>query len=279
MKFPTKIASSANIDSDSLAKLTNWARKVPAKELRKAKGNLGENVLHWAAVSNESLIYFAKERGVDINAVDKFGLTPLDWLINRSYLLTLQDETEHNVHDLGLFDTRKQALALGPTLLGMGAKTSESEEKETPIVLRMMKGGLSPLVDVYVERYGIDCLIHWMNESSALHFWSFMPEVSDKARLLAFLVKSLDVQQYGVDENGNTPVHYATMALANDFELYQKNINDFTFMTLEEAGFDLNQKNKEGKMALDYYPALYLMQKKQEMQHKTKKKNSLFSWF
>lgn len=276
MKLPTKIASSANIDSENLAELINWSRKIPAKELRKAKGNLGENIFHWAAVSSESLIYDAKEKNVDINGEDKYGMTPLDWLVNRSYLLTLDFEAQKLTSSLGLADTRKQAMNLGAVLLGMGAKTSVSEEKETPIVLRMMKGGISPLAEYYVERHGSTHLTHWINGSNAFHFWAFMPELSEKARFLKFLIDHLDITSHTADENGNTPIHYAAMALEADFERYQELITDNTFMTLELAGFDPNLKNNEGKSAVDYYPSLFLMNKNMELKNGEVKKTSIF---
>ena len=60
------------------------------------RGEHGETMLHWAVLSEYGLIVDLIDAGIGVNAKDKYGKTPMDWLLERYWYSCIENGASLN---------------------------------------------------------------------------------------------------------------------------------------------------------------------------------------
>lgn len=175
------------------------------------RGNKGESMLHWAVMSEYSLILDLISAGIDPNAKDNEGLTPFDWLVLRFWQAVIAKKGNKIINSEGLLKLKAQTLELGTVLWSNGGRPSISESALNPGET-WIRGGAWDLLEVMHSTEGKSALEGWFKDKrSALHVWILADETIQKHQYLEKMLSwGLDVNEE--DINGRTPLWYAVEA-------------------------------------------------------------------
>lgn len=175
------------------------------------KGSKGESMLHWAVMSEYSLILDLISAGIDPNAKDNEGLTPLDWLVLRFWQAIVEKKGSRIINAEGILKIRAQTIDLGTVLWSNGGRSGKSESS-LHAGEAWIRGGAWPLLELMKSTEGIDSLKNWFSDKrSALHVWVLAEETVEKHKQLENMLKwGIDINEE--DVNGRTPLWYAVEA-------------------------------------------------------------------
>lgn len=182
-----------------------WLKKNAGAAAR-WRGRAGESLLHWACMSDLGLLLDVIDAGVDPNALDESGRTPLDWLNDRLWVACIDGTAGLNAE--GQWRLRAQTETLLPALWARGGRAG----KNAPAPGRLwVRAGAWPLLDLLRED-GLDGWMSWPpTGETVLHGWALAPERSEKHRFLTrALAAGLAVD--APDAEGRTPLWYAVDA-------------------------------------------------------------------
>lgn len=183
------------------------------EQVRNARGDQGETVLHWAALSNLGLITDLLGIGLDVNAQDRQGRTPLDWQNSRVWHICVQRET--HMSEGGRYQVRQHSEALIQALWRMGGRAGPKSALD-PIQI-WTRAGLWSLVDMRQDLEGSGLPLRVLQglgpqQETALHGWVLASDSPEKHRHLDLWLKqglSIDA----ADAQGWTPLRYAIEGL------------------------------------------------------------------
>lgn len=170
------------------------------------KGSQGETMLHWAVLSEYSLVIDLISAGISPNVKDDIGRTPMDWLVERFWYTVVKKEIE--LPEEGILRIRAQTEELGSVLWSKGGRTSNSEESLNPGEA-WIRGSAWGLLAILKDTDGIDALKNWGSQKvSAIHTWFLAEDTLEKERQLDKMIEwGLNIDEK--DVSGRTPLWYA----------------------------------------------------------------------
>lgn len=170
------------------------------------KGSQGETMLHWAVLSEYSLVIDLISAGISPNVQDDVGRTPMDWLVERFWYTVVKKEIE--LPEEGILRIRAQTEELGSVLWSKGGRTSNSEESLNPGEA-WIRGSAWGLLAILKDTDGIDALKNWGSQKvSAIHTWFLAEDTLEKERQLDKMLEwGLNIDEK--DISGRTPLWYA----------------------------------------------------------------------
>jgi ankyrin repeat protein len=210
-----------------------------------ARGDLKETPLHWAVLTEIGLVLEEIETGLDINAVDSLGRTPLDWL--NDFLASAFLRKDSKITEQGKQNLLDRTENIGLILLSQGGITGNSINSFHPGRIWMLCGAWN-LLGSYglLKNYSYN---NWTNEGAgALHSWVIAPQSKYKNDWLNdYLTNNNDVNP--LDQENRNPLWYAIDAIASKLEL-KKEIS-LAYHELIAKGGDPTIKDLNGYSALD----------------------------
>jgi hypothetical protein len=229
----------------------------------------GETAMHWAALGEKGLMIDLVSLGLDPNAVDTTGRTPMDWLSDRAWMVlaTGQGRTDQ----IGKEKLRIASEDLLACLWGVGGRpsgqpllvdanhllsTPPGAVQVTPTPPRQHCGylwagsGLWGALSLLKSSIGADGWRNWTEEGAGLlHAWILGPESEEKTQAL------LDALRVGlsVDEDDNMsrgPLWYAVDAWIADPSQWGTRMRD-AVDELIANGADPEKPDVDGVAPLD----------------------------
>lgn len=185
-----------------------WMRRSPQEALA-LRGESQETALHWIAMNDLGALIDGLAIGMDPNALDNSGRTPLDWLNDRLWLACVAHEW--GLDASGQARLRLQTEELVPALWGFGGRSSHAEEARDP-VQTWARAGAWVLLPLLVSPGSLDgWRYRGVQGASMLHYWILAPDTAAKHTFLTqALAQGLSVDE--PDRNGRTPLWYAVDA-------------------------------------------------------------------
>lgn len=180
------------------------------------RGQNGETMLHWAALSEYALIIDLLDY-IDINCLDKNNKTPMDWILDRyNYVINNRKELS-NINEEGLQKIKDQTEHLGVLVLSLGGrpyqlldKNNEEKEPAKHFGVKACFGGLWWLFRGLYECMGKDVLVNWLDDKrSILHLWFQAPYNEQKNDYYKIMIKNFGLDINIEDLNHRTPLWYA----------------------------------------------------------------------
>ena len=201
-------------------------------DLSRSVHNIGNTLLHYAAINsglaitNEDMINILVGKGVNINAANSYGFTPL-------YHAAAYNENPDRVKLL----LDKGAIA------GINAKSSDGI---TPLHAAVVHNGNADIIKLLLKN-GADILAKDNNDATVFHGIAINPRLClmNEDIITIFREKGLNIN--AVDSSGNTPLHYAAM--------HNKSPDSITFLFEKGAIDDINAKNVFGSTPLHHAAA------------------------
>ncbi len=219
-----------------------WLKPASNRELAKVlRGPHGETMLHWAALADEGLILELVAVGLDLQATDQEGRTPLDWLFERLWMTHV--ENVGNLTALNLRKLRMQTDDLALVLWRLGARRGGIHDFDE----RLLAGrcGLWKLLETWADMEGLPQA--WTQREagdSVLHAMASSPDEKGRDHLLALWAqkgRSVDV----FNNAGQTPLgvaveHRLALATQNPVKINAVAACDDWIGALISAGADPN---------------------------------------
>lgn len=173
------------------------------------KGHRGETMLHWAVMSEYGLLLDLILSGIDPNARDDSGLTPMDWLVNRFWVAAVLKKL--NINQEGLLKLKAQTEDLGILLWSKGGRVGKNEDALNAGDA-WIRGGAWSLLSIMNETDGVESMKGWFKDKrSVLHSWILAEETTEKHRQLNKILSwGIDIDEE--DINGRTALWYAVDA-------------------------------------------------------------------
>lgn len=181
------------------------------------RGEHGETMLHWAVLSEYGLIIDLVDAGLGVNVKDKYGKTPMDWILDRYWYSCVLNEVSLNRE--GILKIKGQTEDLGTVLWALGGRPSNDNKNSLNAGLVAARGGLWWYIQALYETEGIDSLKGWIEDKrSVLHAWILSDNNSEKInRIKKMLEWGLSIDE--VDLNGRTCLWYAIDTWKNNQEV------------------------------------------------------------
>lgn len=268
--------------------IEGWLRANKGKALVLRGRRYQETMLHWGVLSTLSLTIALLECNLDINAKDKDGRTPFDWLMERYNVVFVTGEVELDKNGRSRLKAETQGSALH--IWNIGARPSKDINKikkgEDPIILSNIANGELWLIKLLYNSYGKEILTGWLkNKRSLIHIWALTPDSPMKKKGFEVLMSDLklkdnilknakDEKVLSIDEtdiDGRTSLWYALDGIFSS-DQYDENLNS-SIKYLLELGADPDKKdilgvsprdilslNKDNKKH-DYIEVLFLKNK------------------
>jgi hypothetical protein len=175
--------------------------------LLSARGAHQETALHWAAMGDSGLVMDMVAVGLEPNALDRMGRTPLDWVNDRLWMGVAHAKSPLTAEakDQLRFKTERVV----PGLWGQGFRPGAGTHPGQAWAL----AGAFPLICL-LDEPGTDGLRHWgVDYATALHAWAIGVQAPNRpAALDDLLARGLLIDE--LDANGRTPLRYAVEAWA-----------------------------------------------------------------
>lgn len=208
------------------------------------RGPQKETMLHWAVLSEYSLVIDLVDTGIDINCKDKNGLTPMDWLIERFWELSTIKKDSIPYH--GRLKLAAQTEELGLLAYSMGGRPTDFNDLgkgSNNSAAKMTMCGAFWYIEALYKDKGLDFLKNWLdNKRSVIHVWLLSLDNGMKyKRLQKMLDWGLSIDEK--DKDGRTPLWYVVEAwsLGNDRARFEKIIKH-----LLKMGADPDEEDNEG---------------------------------
>ena len=194
-----------------------WVNRFPTKARELRGPRYGETLMHWASISDMGLVIDLMGHGLDINASDNMGRTPLDWISERLWFACVE-----NMAALGEEGRRKllaQTEEIGIVVWQNQGRpgmvvTAPLNHQPTDLFFGTMwtRGGAWSLLKNWYSADSLDVLMNWgLRKKTVLHDWILAPESATKEQ---FLIELLD-KRFSVDApdcSQRTPLWYAVDA-------------------------------------------------------------------
>ncbi len=200
--------------SPGTAAAATAAIRTRPNEVLAARGSNGETPMHWAVLCGVGLVSDLLSIGLDINAVDASGRTPLDWLNERLWRVVF--ERNYDLREGARISIRTYSIRILPSLLAMGARSGQSARIPEQMWSRL---GLWDILLYRPDRDQKMLLVPqaWRgwgaNGESVVHGWVLAPHIPEKLTALThFLSLGLTVNE--TDIAGSTPLDYIVAASA-----------------------------------------------------------------
>lgn len=172
--------------------LSKEANHQTARDLR---GPQGETLLHWAALSDLGLMLDLVGLGVDVNAVDQSGRSPMDWQFERLWATHVE-----NVGNLTHYNRQKLRLVTDDLLSTLWRQGGRPQSDMLEIRGLAVRCGLWKTLATWVDLEGPAALRNWSHPGEgpthAIHHWPLAP--ADKGR--EFLLELWLNQGWPLDE-------------------------------------------------------------------------------
>lgn len=237
-----------------------WISKNPTKVLM-LNGKHGESMIHWGVLSSISLTMALYNCGIDINAKDKDGKTPFDWLMERYNVVFISKDQK--VNQDGENRIKAETQSVGSYIWNIGARPSlslkEIKNGEDIKMIANIANGEMWIIKLLYSTYGKEVLKGWFKDKrSLIHIWSLCPKSPIKKQGFETLmshtkmtenisnnkvdVKLLDINE--VDINERTALWYSLDAI------FMEEINSEIIENLRDnieillsLGADINKKD------------------------------------
>lgn len=210
------------------------------------KGDDGENMMHWAFLSNWVLAAELKEIGLTYEGMDNFGRTPMDWINDRLWYAVVEENTNAQLSAGGKERLRRHSEQQIEYLWAQGARPSFASRFMHPGVV-WMRAGSWGLVNLLKddEQYG---WFQWAPYGGhALHSWILSPNTPQRREFL----KNWD-EEFSVDmgdNNNRSALWYAVDAWLARSE-WQKDLT-VVIRELIEVHANPFQKDDQGVSSID----------------------------
>lgn len=208
------------------------------------RGPQSETMLHWAILSEYSLVIDLVDTGIDINCKDKNKLTPMDWLIERFWEVNTLKKESIPYH--GRLKLAAQTEELGLLAYSMGGRPSDFEKRDVGMInsaAKMTMCGAFWYIETLYKDQGLEALRNWLdNKRSVIHVWLLSLDNGMKYKRLQTMIDwGLSIDE--LDEDGRTPLWYTIQAwyLGNDRARMEKIIEN-----LLKMGADPDLEDFEG---------------------------------
>lgn len=164
-----------------------WLKKAPNRQRAlELRGPQGETMLHWAALADSSLVLDLIGVGLDLQAVDNSGRTPLDWVLERLWMTHM--EGVGNLTVLNLRKLRLQTDDLCLLLWRQGARRGVNDFDERVLAARC---GLWKFLETVADMDGLPRAWSGLEGgSTALHGFCAAPDEKGRDRLLGLWCKN-----------------------------------------------------------------------------------------
>lgn len=203
------------INPERAIEVRAWLSKNKMKALL-MRGEHGETMLHWAVLSEYGLIVDLIDAGIGVNAKDKYGKTPMDWLLERYWYSCIENSS--SLSKEGILKIKGQTEDLGTVLWSLGGRPSENNDNALDAKLIAARGGLWWYIQALHEGQGIKSLKNWSNGRCVLHAWILSENNEQKInRIQRMLDWGLSIDE--PDENGRTCLWYALDTWERDLEV------------------------------------------------------------
>lgn len=203
------------INPERAIEVRAWLKNNKVKALI-MRGEHGETMLHWAVLSEYGLIIDLVDAGISPNAKDKYGKTPMDWLLERYWYTSVE---KRNIGMEGLAKIKGQTEDLGTVLWALGGRPSENNEEALNADIVAARGGLWWYLISKYDVYGVDAFRGWLKDKrSVMHVWILSENNTQKIeRIKKFLEWGLSIDE--IDANGRSPLWYAIDTWKNNLEI------------------------------------------------------------
>lgn len=203
------------INPERAIEVRAWLTKNKMKALL-MRGEHGETMLHWAVLSEYGLIVDLIDAGLGVNIKDKYGKTPMDWLLERYWYSCVVNDTSLNKE--GYLKIKGQTEDLGTVLWSLGGRPSENNENALEAKLIAARGALWWYIQALKETEGVESLKNWSNGRCVLHAWILSENNDQKvSRIKRMLEWGVSIDE--PDENGRTCLWYALDTWERDLEV------------------------------------------------------------
>lgn len=233
----------ALINPERATEIRAWlfGNKLKALILR---GPQGETMLHWAVLSEYSLILDLVDAGININCQDKNGRTPMDWIVDRYWELCVLEK--ENIPYQGLLKLKAQTEELGTLVYSLGGRPTDFEnisEEDNNSAAKMAMGGAFWYIESLYRDKGLSYLKNWLNNKrSVIHVWILSSDDGLKYKNLEQMIKwGLSIDEKDID--GRSPLWYLIegWSLGSQRNKLEKVISQFL-----EMGADPDLEDNEG---------------------------------
>lgn len=149
-----------------------------ARELR---GPQGETLLHWAALSDLGLMLDLAGLGLDLNALDASGRSPVDWQFERLWVTHVE-----NVGNLTTLNRKKLRLITDDLVPALWRQGGRPQSGALDIRALAVRSGLWNTLATWKDLEGAEAAFRaWGRATHALHHWPFAPAEAGRTAFLA----------------------------------------------------------------------------------------------
>ncbi|XP_046635844.1 poly [ADP-ribose] polymerase tankyrase-1-like [Daphnia pulicaria] len=210
---PLHVATWERVHGNAIIDLLLEVKKVKGLGDVNDQNEQGVTALHYAAFkSNEITAEHLIQKGADVNRLDIEGHTPLHVAASQAKDMKIIDVLLKNIEDEAIFKNDATAIVAC-------AKMNKNERLTDQIVARLVEKGIASIeesqsdeVNAEMFRITIRNRVHITTETyneiemNALHLASIYAKTTD---LIDEVLRKGEFDINGVDNDGNTPLHYA----------------------------------------------------------------------
>lgn len=208
------------------------------------RGPRGETMLHWGAMSDLGLMVDLLGIGLDPNALDGSGRSPVDWLCERLWMTHME-----GVGDLTRLSLKKLRVMTDDLLSALWRQGGRPADELAHVGALAVQTGLWQTLETLRDLNGNAYFLDWP-QGTALHVWPKAPAEQGRDDFLsAWIKEGMGVDL--VDGEGKTPLFVAVQErLRPEISSRQSLDLDAAIDALLERGANPNAETSSGESAL-----------------------------